>query len=352
VRRREACLVETWHDTDTVCFRRLRLDGFQIVHGYHLTTLTTNHGGVAIVSGHLVSFFDDLSLALDRVIGYNDSIYVVGDLNVRLDCDDDASAQRLSQLFDAFGLAVRVHEPTHVRGGLLDVVATRLDLAPPLVNVYDADLSDHRLLEWSVPVCRHTPPIASVVRRPWHQLSTDNLRDALLQSRLCQPDSWTGCSADALAEMYDSEATSILDRLIPARTVTIRRRSSDPWFDHECRETKRAVRRLERSSRSSGTPEATAAWHAKRCEYRALRRRTREQFWLSKIDAEKAKPRQLWRSVDAVLGRGRIPLCDNIEAEQFHRCFDDKVAAVRSLTSDALHRRSRPHPPTSASFSQ
>jgi len=169
-----------------------------------------------------------LSETLDRVIGYNDPVYVVGDLNVRLDCDDDASAQRPSELFDAYGLVVRVHEPTHVRGGLLDVVATPLDLAPPLVNVYDDDLSDHRLLEWSVLVCRPTPPIASVVRRPWHQMSTDSLRDALLQSWLCQPGSWTGCSVDALAELYDSEATSILDRFIPARTVTIRRRSPDP----------------------------------------------------------------------------------------------------------------------------
>jgi len=70
---------------------------------------------------------------------------------------------------------------------------------------------------------------------------------------------------------------------------------------------------------------------------------------MSKVDAEKAKTRQLWRSVDGVLGRGRVPPCDNIEAEQFHRCFDDKIAAVRSSTSDA------PPPsfsPTSADFSQ
>lgn len=175
----------------------------------------------------------------------------------------------------------------------------------------------------------------SVVRRPWHRLSTDTLRDALLGSRLCQPDSWTDCSVDELADLYDSEVTTIIDRLIPAKSVTLCRRPSDPWFDQECRQAKHTVRRLERSARSLGTPEATAAWYAKRREYRALGRRKREQFWQSKIDAEKAKPRQLWCSVDALLGRGRVPPCEDISADQFHRYFDDKVAAVRSATADA-----------------
>ena len=242
---------------------------------------------------------------------------------MRLDRDDDASSRRLTELFDTYGLVVRPHAPTHACGGLLDVVASRVDLTPPAVTVYDAGLSDHQLLEWSVPVCRPSPPIVSVVRRPWHRLSTDTLRDALLGSRLCQPDSWTDCSVDELADLYDSEVTTIIDRLIPAKSVTLRRRPSDPWFDQECRQAKRTVRRLERSARSLGTPEATAAWYAKRREYRALGRRKREQFWQSKIDAEKAKPRQLWCSVDALLGRGRVPPCEDISADQFHRYFDD-----------------------------
>jgi len=47
-------LVETWHDADSVSFRRLRSDGFQVVdHPRPRTrtaTLTTNHGGVAAVA--------------------------------------------------------------------------------------------------------------------------------------------------------------------------------------------------------------------------------------------------------------------------------------------------------------
>ena len=49
----------------------------------------------------------------------------------------------------------------------------------------------------------------------------------------------------------------LVDSLIPSKLVTIRRRPSDPWFDFECLQNKRQVRRLERNARESNTPEAT-----------------------------------------------------------------------------------------------
>ena len=50
------CLVQTWHDTDSVCFRRLRSDGYQIIdrprprNESASLTLSTNYGSVAIDS--------------------------------------------------------------------------------------------------------------------------------------------------------------------------------------------------------------------------------------------------------------------------------------------------------------
>ena len=152
---------------------------------------------------------------------------------------------------------------------------------------------------------------------------------------MCQPDSWTDCIDSQLADLYNNEITSILDRSIPAKTVTTRRRPSDPWFDQECRQSKRDVRRLERLARSTGTPESIAVWNSKRSEYRELLRNKRERLWRDKIDAEKSTPRQLWRSVDTLLGRGRAPPVSDINARQFHRYFDDKVAGVRSETANA-----------------
>ena len=47
---------KTWHDADSVCFRRMRSDGYRVIDRprprppSESSTLSTNHGGVAIVS--------------------------------------------------------------------------------------------------------------------------------------------------------------------------------------------------------------------------------------------------------------------------------------------------------------
>ena len=45
-------------------------------------------------------------------------------------------------------------------------------------------------------------------------------------------------------------------------------------------------------------------------------------------------PRPLWRSVDALLGRGRVPPSDAIDVAEFRQYFDEKVAGVRTARLD------------------
>jgi hypothetical protein len=56
---------------------------------------------------------------------------------------------------------------------------------------------------------------------------------------------------DNFAELYDTELTVILDGLITARSGVCRKRASDVCFDRQCREAKRATRRLERAHASA-----------------------------------------------------------------------------------------------------
>jgi len=301
-------LTETWHDKNSACFGRLRSEGFQVVDRprprLRDDVLSTNHGGVAVVAVNSVrlsqldlgitpttfehvcvrmttatsssscvvlqvyrpgseavtpTFFDEFTDILDRVATFIDPVYVVGDLNVRLDRPDDATAVHLVQVLGDHGLACRVTSPTHDRGGLLDVVATRDDLPPPAVDVLDVGLSDHQLLRWSAPLNRPSPPYVKVISRLWRQLDQDAFRAAIQSSALCCPDRWRECNnIEELAQLYDDEITNILDKLIPARSVTRRCRPSDPWFDQDCRAAKRRVRALERTYRRADPTDAAA----------------------------------------------------------------------------------------------
>ena len=132
----------------------------------------------------------------------------------------------------------------------------------------------------------------------------------------------------------------IRDR-IPLRPVFRRRRPTDPLFDSECRAAKRLTRRLERAyaaaCRRRAAADATAArvaWYDQRRAYRQLRQQKCRDFWAEKIETERSHPAKLWRSVDQLLGRGRVPMSLSIAVEIINQ-FADKVANVRLSTDNA-----------------
>jgi len=134
----------------------------------------------------------------------------------------------------------------------------------------------------------------------------------------------------------------VLDRLVPQRTVTCRRRPSDPWLDQQCRDAKRRVRRLERASSRANRAATTdpvsakvaeaaaaaAAWTTERRAYRDLLHQKRETFWQTKVESERVTLRRLWQSIDSLMGRGHVPLSTSIDAPKLHRYFDEKIAGV------------------------
>lgn len=87
----------------------------------------------------------------------------------------------------------------------------------------------------------------SIYSRPWRRLDVEQFRSALSSSRLCQPDRWPA-DIDAMASLCHEELKVLLDQSLPVRQFLRRQRSSDPWFDSECRQAKRLTRRLERAS--------------------------------------------------------------------------------------------------------
>ena len=207
-------LVETWHDVGSPVFSRLRADGFNIIDVPRprlVDDMSTNHGGVAVIARltvrlqpvslvhqpfstfeHVcvrlttasdsillvvvyrpgsvapsISFVDDISSMIERLVTLGGPVYLVGDFNVRFDRDDDPIADQLQLLFDSAGLSLRPTGPTHLLGGVLDVVVAS---DPVDVSLVDVGLSDHQLLSWRLPLLRSSPLHATVSSRPWRRL--------------------------------------------------------------------------------------------------------------------------------------------------------------------------------------
>jgi hypothetical protein len=61
-------------------------------------------------------------------------------------------------MFEAYGLTCRVSGPTHDRDGTFNLVATRTDLAAPVVDpVIDVGYYDHRLARWTSDLAKPAP---------------------------------------------------------------------------------------------------------------------------------------------------------------------------------------------------
>lgn len=387
-------LIETWHDTDSAVFGRLRQDGFAVVDCPRLRLrpddLSVNHGGVAVLSAPTVrlspvqlsfspatfefvcarasaassllvvviyrpgsddpsvQFIDEVGSLLDLLAVRGEPVIVAGDLNIRLDRPVNSFADQLRFQLESVNFSLLPSGPTHRLGGVLDVVAVAgFDVtasADMSLKVDDVGISDHFMLRWRVPIRRLLPHRVVVRSRPWRRLDVADFRIAVSTSSLCTPEVWPS-DVDGVADLYESTLTCLLDARIPFRQFERRPRSSDVWFDHECLAAKRLTRRFERrcasvrrrsSSESSPSLQlALDAWHGQRLRYRQLRHSKARSFWRDRITSQQTDPRRLWRSVDTLLGRGRSSVGSSLTAEDFCRHFVGKVEGVRSSTLGA-----------------
>ena len=91
-------------------------------------------------------------------------------------------------------------------------------------------------------------------------------------SFLCTPSTWLDMDLECLCNLYVTTLSELLNQLLPMKTCRYSRRPSNAWFDDECRESKRIVRKIERYVRCSPSPatEVLRQWKYWRQQYRLL----------------------------------------------------------------------------------
>ena len=317
-------LTETWHeDAEDVSLRRLRSAGLQLLErarpvrpGARTNDVSyQNHGGVAVVASasvrltklnitfepvtfeHLIArvtvagssfvfavvyrpgsasataaFFDEFRVLLEHLSSFATPYVISGDLNLRFDRPDDPLTLRAAELLDMFGAVQCVSGVTQDRGGTLDVVITRVEDRPTAVDIIRAPggASDHRLVAWSFHAAKvETPVYKTQRRRSWRKFDVDQFRadlqssavcDGFISSSSCGDDSSVD-DASAMASRLDEVVTALLDAHAPMTEITCRvRRSSDKWYDSECRSAKRRARGHERRFKRLRTDAARDSW--------------------------------------------------------------------------------------------
>jgi hypothetical protein len=284
-------------------------------------------------------FFEELTLLLEIVAAYRCEIVICGDFNIHVNDAADQHVCRFTEILESFDLVQVVNEPTHREGNTLDLVIVRRDCQPADCAVQPPNIiSDHGLVTCRFPSAsfaaqRHTRCI-----RPWKKLDRPAFTALLRSSALCDDISTLRqMSAYELFDVYDSTLRRIVDQCVPARAVTVRDRRLSPWFDGECRTSRRRSRMFERRYRRTLRADDRLAWIRHVRAMHALYEQKQSQYWSDRIAANSGDSKKLWRSMSSVLSRDRSGTLasPDVTADKLAEFFHDKVEGVRADTADS-----------------
>ena len=260
-RGRVALIYQNNYTAKSIAFEKV-FTTFELL-GVNLSFARTNIIIVIIYRTGVLSelFYTELTALLETMAVYSCDVIITGDFNIHVDDDTDRYAVKFLDLIRSFGLAQRVAGPTHNRGHTLDLVITRDNFPINTPKVDPPLLSDHSLVLFQLPIIRPPLEYRDVSTRKWKGFDRQSFKTDVLASRLCQPsEAYSDMTTDELQDIYDAELQSLLDRHAPRRITKCRYQPMTPWFDTECKASRRKSRMFERRYRRTRLPADRLAW--------------------------------------------------------------------------------------------
>ena len=126
--------------------------------------------------------------------------------------------------------------------------------------VRDVGLSDHSCVLWSLDISRVAPVYRSIECRNCKSFDLDAFKGDLVRSTLYCDVIAASDTVTTLTSRYDTVLTELINKHAAARSILLRERQSNVWFDEEYRAKKVRVRALERRFRSTDDPDDRATW--------------------------------------------------------------------------------------------
>ena len=127
---------------------------------------------------------------------------------------------------------------------------TSVDCTPTSLTVSNLQVSDHLLVAFRIPANKPTVEFKTYTSRQWSKFDVCHFKHDLAASELATTDS---TDVDHLFLLYNSTMQSLLDKHAPPTAVRSGVRPQSLWFDAECLQAKRDVRRLESTYHNTKT---------------------------------------------------------------------------------------------------
>jgi len=281
-------------------------------------------------------FFDDLTSLLEVLTPLGLSILLTGDVNIRMERENDLNTKRMNELLHTFCLMQHVHESTHDLGGVLDLVITGCDDHVSDLYVTPNGISDHYQITWRYNHI-HITSSKTIVVRQWRDMDTDSFNHDLSSSILCDYSvPLDDMSLDDICSLYHNTLENLLDSHSPNKEITINNRHiNSPWFNAECRAAKKCALSLKRQFYASKLVDDKSMWIEALKSAVRVYEVAKDQYWRDKLATQSGNPKKLWGSLNNILGRQATSENFEIKPDEFQQFCANKLVEVTISTQSA-----------------
>ena len=136
---------------------------------------------------------------------------------------------------------------------------------------------------------------------------------------------------DSLIDHFNSNVSLILDKYAPLKTLTVKPRTSNPWFTSNLRSERGIRRQLQRTWRKTRN-ESDKLAYKKQCHLYNSKVKKAQSDYFSSLFISNSNTKELWHSIDKLLNRSSssLPNSSKHSADQFCTYFVDKIKTLRS----------------------
>ena len=283
------------------------------------------------------TFLKEFENLLETLALYSGQLLIVGDFNMHIEKPDDIYAQQLISSLDECNLTQHQDKPTHIHGGILDLLITSENMKPNNTTVhYDNLDSDHYPVLFQIEGQKNIDraPNITFQRRKYSELDVDKFKMEISKSILNDSDYIKNLNTDDLVATYKSTLTKLIDNHCPVQTKRCRKRPHSQWYTAELRDLKRTKRAAERKYRKSKDSIDWNAFCKIRNIYSWQQKETRSKYYKKHIE-NCDNMKNMYKVINQLAGNEDLAILPSLKddqktADDFSHFFNDKIEKLRS----------------------
>ncbi len=295
------------------------------------------------------AFIDDINKLMAELFLLKGRLLILGDFNIHMNNTDMADTQQFINVLDIFSMQQHVTVPTHKAGNTIDLLLTRSsDIGIHSIAVSDDLISDHFVVNFSLATTRPPRPQKVVSFRNYKRLNIDDFKLDINNSNLSKT---TPNDPIKLADVYEQDLMSLLEKHAPLKTRRITIRPLSPWYSDAINSLRGEARRAEKRWRMSGLIVHKQIYRQVKSRITEEIKEAKRTYMQEKIQNSSQSQKALFQCLDELLNKTRVTalpsnLPDEDIPDELCDFFQNKIENIQHIfnISDGEIQHNMPPP--------